>query len=81
MTANQPGERLDKSILAQIGDRLSRAQLQTLISEGLVTVDDKTSKPGVKLKGGEQILLRIPLREQAGVGSAREYPAERDLRR
>ena len=38
-TAQTAGERLDKAILAQIGDRLSRAQLQTLIADGFVQVN------------------------------------------
>ena len=62
--ADTPGERLDKTILAYIGDRLSRAQLQTLIGDGLVTVDGKQLKPGVKLKGGEHISLTIPVRDE-----------------
>lgn len=63
-TARQPGERLDKTIMAHIGERLSRAQLQALMAEGLVTVDEKIIKPGVKLKGGEVIRLTIPVREE-----------------
>lgn len=60
----QAGERLDKTILAHIGDRLSRAQLQGLISEGRVTVDDKSVKAGIKLKGGERVALTIPQPEE-----------------
>ncbi len=63
-SADQPGERVDKAILAHIGDRLSRAQLQTLIAAGLVTLDGKPTKAGIKLKGGEQISLTIPLRAE-----------------
>jgi 23S rRNA pseudouridine1911/1915/1917 synthase len=63
-TAEQPGERLDKTILAHLGDRLSRAQLQVLIAEGLALVDGKQVKAGIKLKGGEQISLTIPIREE-----------------
>jgi 23S rRNA pseudouridine1911/1915/1917 synthase len=62
--ANQPGQRLDKVVLAHMGERLSRNQLQTLISEGLVLVDGKQVKPGVKLKGGERIEVTIPVRQQ-----------------
>ena len=61
--ASTHGERLDKVILAHIGDRLSRSQLQTLIADGLVTVDGQNLKAGVKLKGGEEIHLTIPVRE------------------
>lgn len=63
-TAAKSGERLDKIIMAHIGDRLSRAQLQALIEEGLVTVDGRQMKPGQKLKGGEHISLMIPLRTE-----------------
>ncbi len=62
-TAAQSGERLDKTIIAHIGDRLSRAQLQALMDEGMVTVDGRQMKPGIRLKGGEQISLTIPVRE------------------
>ena len=64
-TATTPGERLDKTIIAHIGERLSRAQLQTLIDAGGVTVDGRQLKPGARLKGGEQIHLTIPRREAA----------------
>lgn len=62
--ADHPGERLDKAILAHIGDRLSRSQLQALIVDGLVTVNGEHLKAGVKLKGGEQISLTIPVRDE-----------------
>ncbi len=62
------GERLDRLILAQMGDALSRTQVQALIKEGRVTVNGVRAKPGVKLKGGEQVQVIIPPRPtQAGV--------------
>ena len=54
------GERLDKQIVAQVGERLSRSQIQTLIRDGHVTVNDAAVKAGVKLKGGETIRVIIP---------------------
>lgn len=54
------GERLDKLIVAEIGDRLSRAQIQALIAEGRVMVNEKMVKAGHKLRGGEQIQVTIP---------------------
>lgn len=57
------GERLDKIIVAHLGERVSRAQIQTLIKEGWVTVNGTPVKAGIKLKGGEQIRLSIPPRE------------------
>jgi 23S rRNA pseudouridine1911/1915/1917 synthase len=63
LTADQPGERLDKTLMAHLGERMSRAQLQALIEQGLVLVNDRQVKAGHKLKGGEQIAVTIPLRE------------------
>jgi 23S rRNA pseudouridine1911/1915/1917 synthase len=55
-----PGERLDKLIVEHIGDAFSRAQIQTLIKGGKVTVDGIQIKPGIKLKGGEQVIVILP---------------------
>lgn len=63
--ADQPGERLDKIIVAHVGDKLSRAQIQSLIDEGLVTVDEKQVKAGIKLKGGERIHITLPVKTEA----------------
>jgi 23S rRNA pseudouridine1911/1915/1917 synthase len=62
-TVDTPGERLDKIIVAHVGDGLSRVQIQTLIKEGLVTVNGAQVKSGIKLKGGEVISVTIPPRE------------------
>ena len=62
-TVDAPGDRLDKLIVAHVGDSLSRAQIQTLIKDGKVTVNGSQVKPGVKLKGGERISIVIPARE------------------
>lgn len=49
------GERLDKVIVAHVAERFSRAQVQSWIEGGQVTVDDVSMKAGVRLKGGERI--------------------------
>jgi len=72
--AESPGERLDKAILAHIGDRLSRAQLQALIADGYVTVNGQQLKPGVRLKGGEQIQLMIPVRTEPDTVEPEDIP-------
>ncbi|MBZ0290567.1 MAG: RluA family pseudouridine synthase [Anaerolineae bacterium] len=64
-TVENAGERLDKLIVEHVGDSLSRAQIQALIKDGQVTVNGAQVKAGVKLKGGEQISLTIPTREEA----------------
>jgi 23S rRNA pseudouridine1911/1915/1917 synthase len=58
-TVTTPGERLDKILVAKLGERLSRAQIQALIREGGVTVNGGSVKAGVKLKGGEQISVTL----------------------
>lgn len=58
VAASDAGERLDKLVLAALSD-LTRAQVQTLIKEGLVTVDGRPIKAGVKLRGGEQIRIAL----------------------
>lgn len=62
-TVDTAGERLDRLIVAQVGDRLSRAQIQALIKDGRVMVNGAQVKPGIKLKGGERISLTIPAHE------------------
>jgi 23S rRNA pseudouridine1911/1915/1917 synthase len=59
-TSTTPGERLDKSLVAHLGDQLTRSQIQALIKDGQVTVNGETIKAGVKLKGGERITITIP---------------------
>lgn len=54
------GERFDKTIVAHVGERLTRMQIQALIKDGLALVNGKPEKPGVRLKGGETIHLTIP---------------------
>jgi 23S rRNA pseudouridine1911/1915/1917 synthase len=58
-TVEQAGERLDKLIVARRAD-LSRAQVQSLIKEGHVTVNGDRVKAGVKLRGGEAVRVTIP---------------------
>jgi 23S rRNA pseudouridine1911/1915/1917 synthase len=59
-----PGERLDKAVVAHVGEALSRAQIQALIKEGQITVNGEQVKAGVKLKGGETIRVTIPPRQE-----------------
>lgn len=59
-TVERAGERLDKLIVAHIGERLTRSQVQTLIKEGHVTVNGERIKAGIKLKGGERIAMIVP---------------------
>ena len=59
-TIDTPGERLDKLIVAHLGDRLTRTQIQSLIKEGHVTVNGAAVKAGVKLKGGERVVVTVP---------------------
>jgi len=59
-TVETSGERLDKTLVAHLGEILTRSQLQALIKDGSVTIDGKNIKQGVRLKGGEQIRVVVP---------------------
>lgn len=59
LRAESSGERLDK-YLAECVDYLSRAQIQALIRQGLVTVNDRPAKASLRLEGGEVIRLLVP---------------------
>jgi len=58
-TAADANERLDKQVQNILQDH-SRTQIQTLIKDGAVTVDGHQVKPGIKLKGGEKIIISLP---------------------
>ena len=66
LSADEPGQRLDKFLLAQLPG-YSRAQAQALIRSGCVLVDGAARKTGYKFKGGEQVQVRIPAREERSV--------------
>jgi 23S rRNA pseudouridine1911/1915/1917 synthase len=54
------GGRLDQVLLGLFPDQ-SRSRLQQWIQRGQVSVDGKTTtKPGIRLRGGETITIRIP---------------------
>lgn len=58
------GQRLDHILMQQMGEGMSRTQVQALIKEGHVAVDGQPLlRPGVKLRGGEAVLVTIPPRE------------------
>ncbi len=59
-TAPKAGVRLDVLVTERLGERLTRTQVQALIREGGVLVDGAVVKPGVKLRGGEQIVITLP---------------------
>ncbi len=63
LTAETPKQRLDKFVMEHL-DGLSRTQVQTLIRDGLVTVDGSVEKTGFKFKGGETIHITLPVEEE-----------------
>ena len=66
LIADQPKQRLDKFLLAHLPG-YSRAQAQALIRGGCVLVDGEPRKTGYRFKGGEQVQVRIPPREERSV--------------
>ena len=59
VTAEHVAKRLDRFLDDSLPE-LSRSQIKRLIDEGAVTLNDGTSKSGVKLKGGEKICVVLP---------------------
>lgn len=64
--ADAAGKRLDQWLAAQLTPDLSRSRIQSLISAGHVTVDDRTIlEPKHKLREGSTIQLNMPQAEPA----------------
>lgn len=64
-TSDSRGSRLDQFVEAQYlktprKQQLSRSYIQQLIRDGAVTVNGKSSKPGYKLRTGDEITLHLP---------------------
>jgi len=57
--AEAKGERLDRFLAASSG--LTRARIQALIAAGQVRVEGRARKASTLLRGGEQVLLTLPL--------------------
>jgi 23S rRNA pseudouridine1911/1915/1917 synthase len=56
----EAGQRLDRALSTRM-DELSRARLQALIKQGLVTRDGRTiEEPGHRVKPGERYLVEVP---------------------
>ncbi|PJF34037.1 MAG: RNA pseudouridine synthase, partial [Phototrophicales bacterium] len=66
LIAETPKQRLDKFILEHV-DGMSRTQVQNLIRDGQVTVDGKVEKTGFKFKGGETVVVTIPIEEDTDI--------------
>jgi 23S rRNA pseudouridine1911/1915/1917 synthase len=58
-TVEKPAKRLDAWLAASEPEH-SRARWQTLIKDGLVTVNDEPAKPNMKLKTGDRVHWTIP---------------------
>lgn len=57
--ADTDGERLDRFLDSRCAD-LSRSRIQTLISEGSVTLDSKSTKPSARIRVGQMVVLHLP---------------------
>lgn len=53
----EEGQRLDRYLVAKLGDT-SRTTVQQMITDGLVSVNGRTSKPGYALRIGDEV--RVP---------------------
>ncbi len=68
MTAGEDaaGRRLDQWLAAALAPDFSRSRLQALVREGAVSLDGRpASDSGMKLRGGEHIVVALPAPEEA----------------
>ena len=66
VTSADVSERLDRFLTRQLPS-LSRAYLQHLIVEGHIQVNGRRTKPGYRLRAGEQIAVILPPPKPSGV--------------
>ncbi|HXF50630.1 MAG TPA: RluA family pseudouridine synthase [Dehalococcoidia bacterium] len=59
LRADRPRERLDRFVSRAVPE-LSRARVQRLIDEGLVTVEGRAAKPSRRLNPGERVRVVVP---------------------
>ncbi len=57
------GIRLDSLINQKFGQMISRTRAQEMLKSGEITVNGKTVKPGLKVKGGELVVIPEPDKE------------------
>ncbi|MEA3560308.1 MAG: RluA family pseudouridine synthase [Candidatus Omnitrophota bacterium] len=58
---DESGQRLDHYLAGHLSGLISRSYIQKLIKDGQIKVDNQVSKSHYRLKGGERILVIIPL--------------------
>lgn len=66
------GNRLDSAINQKFGNQFSRTQAQELLKSGDITVDGKKVKPGLKVKGGEKVVIpEIEEEKETGISATK----------
>lgn len=66
LTLDLPGQRLDKALANSLPE-LSRVQCQRLIQEGRVMISGAPAKASLRLTGGEQVVVNIPVARETGL--------------
>jgi 23S rRNA pseudouridine1911/1915/1917 synthase len=66
ITPEDVGERLDRYLTQQLPSH-SRAYLQQLVEQKQILVDGRTTKPGYRLRAGDQIVVTLPPPKPLGV--------------
>ncbi|MDX1569785.1 MAG: 23S rRNA pseudouridine(1911/1915/1917) synthase RluD [Xanthomonadales bacterium] len=64
--AHDSGRRLDQ-VLCDLFPDYSRSRLQTWTREGAIRVDGETVKPSMRVRGGEEIELKVVLRDESTI--------------
>lgn len=59
LRVTQVGERVDRLVASAV-DRLSRAQVQRLIADGLITVNGRPVKSSYRVQDNDRVVVRVP---------------------
>ncbi|MGH9544667.1 MAG: RluA family pseudouridine synthase [Terriglobales bacterium] len=74
-TAQDAGKRLDQFLVAQL-PATSRARIQRLITQQMVTVDDSVARASLRLRGGERIAVLGPAAQPPLRATAEDIPLD-----
>ena len=74
-TAEDAGKRLDQFLVAQL-PATSRARIQRLITQQMVTVDDAVARASLRLRGGERIAVLGPASQPPLRAMAEDIPLD-----
>src|ERR1700682_6164429 len=76
ISEDQAGHRLDRYLASRM-ENLSRTSIQQMITEGLVLVNGRGSKPGYALRSGDEVrVVQVVARPYTGKAAPQPLPLD-----